>query len=116
MSVGSISIDQGDIGQVSGITKPLFTWNMLSCSQNMAYRPKIAPSPKWKPRAGRDRGRLDTLAPILEGKTSLVQGGARWWCKVHYLAQRMSIRRKGLRQRRVKALDTIREGRASGSL
>ena len=36
--------------------------------------------------------------------------------EVRHLAQRMSMRRKGLRQRRVKALETMEAGRASGSL
>ena len=65
--------------------------------------------------AGKERGRLEMFAPSLEKRWSVKHSWAKNRGKTH-LAQRISMRRNGLRQSRVNALDTMLAVRGSGSL
>ena len=79
----------------------------------------MAPKPRWKPMAGRESGRLEMFAPNLERRGQLEQLEI-FETEIHgrdtHLAQRISMRRNGLRQSRVNAFDTMVAVRGSGSL
>lgn len=73
----------------------LTVWNMFSCNQKNPKRPKMAASPRWKPRALGVKGKLDTL--------------------MRSLAHKMRRRRRGRQMRTLNKLETNFAGLLSGS-
>lgn len=69
--------------------------NMFNCSQKIPNSPKMPPNPRWKPRALKLIGKLETFTPNLIHRRNKMSSGAT--------------------QRPVKTSETTRDGRFSGS-